>query len=290
MIWGGARTTVFFLGCIFFGWIPAHAVILGKPDGSANTTAPADDPGWDRVGTVNGSSGVYLGEGYVLSAKHVNAGDFTLGSTTYSIDSTYTPQYFETQPGMFADLVIYKILSAPSMSLLPIYTASSEIGQTGTFIGFGLDRGDEVSGQGWLWGSPNTKRWGQNVIDTTLTLSDPGVQLHYEALITDFDRVGGLGTGLAEESHGAYGDSGGALFIKQGSTWKLAGIMTAVTENGRSFYDNDTILPGDQSDQLASVRLSAYSGWILATIPEPKTGALIVLGVAAILIRFLRRK
>jgi hypothetical protein len=269
---------------------PAHAVLLGKSDGSGNTTAPADDPGWDRVGTVNGSTGVYLGEGFVLSAQHVGAGDLLLGSTTYNLDLAYTPQYLQTQsgPDAYADLVIFRILNAPSASLLPIYGSSSEIGMTGTYIGYGLDRGAEVPDQGWLWGSTATKRWGQNVIDTTFTISE-GASF-YESLVSDFDRVGGSGTGLPEEAHAATGDSGGALFIKDAGIWKLAGIITAVTENGRSFYDANTLQPGDQPDRLYSVRLSAYDDWILTTIPEPGTYGLLLLGGGILGAHLLHRK
>ena len=269
---------------------PAQAVILGSADGSGNTTAPTDDPGWARIGMVNGSTGVYLGDGYVLSAKHVDAGNFTLGSTIYSLDSSFAPQYLQTLPGMFADLVIFRVVSGPSMSLMPIYTGSAEAGKIATYVGFGLDRGTEVTGQGWLWGTTQTERWGQNVIDGTFTISDSASHTSYESLVSDFDRVGSGGTGLANESAAATGDSGGALFIKDGSIWKLAGIMTAVTATGHSYYDNSPTLPGNQPDNLYSVRLSDYSGWILTTIPEPGSWALMVLGSGLLAARLFRKK
>lgn len=270
---------------------PARAVILGGIDGSGNTTAPADDPGWDRVGTVNGDSAVYLGDGFVLSAKHVDAGNLTLNGITYSVDSSYAPQYFQTQssPQEFADLVIFKILNGPSMNFVPIWTGSGETGTTATFIGFGLDRGTEVLNQGWDWGTSGTKRWGQNVIDGTQTVTDPFGNFSYTALVSDFDRVVG-GTGLANECTAAFGDSGGAMFIKSGSTWKLAGIMTAVSETGHAFYDSNTALPRDQPDHLYSVRLSDYSSWILATIPEPGTWTLMLLGGGLLGAHLLRRR
>lgn len=272
------------------GLAPVHAVLLGKTDGTGNTTAPADDPGWDRVGTVNGSTGVYLGNNFVLSARHVDAGAFTLGATTYSVDPFFIPQSFQTQsgPDQFADLVIFRILNGPVMSMLPIYGGSGEAGLTGTYVGYGLDRGTEVTGQGWLWGSTHTKRWGQNIIDGFTIVNSGGT--FYEGLVSDFDKVGFGGSGLAEEAHAATGDSGGALFLKDAGVWKLAGIMTAVTQDGRSFYDTDPGLPGNQlPDKLVSVRLSAYDNWILATIPEPKAGVLMVFGLAAVAFRLLTR-
>jgi hypothetical protein len=275
-----------FLG---LGLTPAHAVLLGNSTPDSNTTAPLDDPGWDRVGMVNGSSAVYLGDGFVLTARHVNAGDLTLGLNTYSFDASFSPQYLQTQsgPDQYADLVLFKIVDGPSMSLLPIYTGTAESGMTATYIGFGLDRGTEVAGQGWLWGTTQTKRWGQNMIDGALTI-DSG-EAFYDALISDFDRVGAGGSGLANESHAATGDSGGALFIKDAGVWKLAGIMTSVTQDGRSFYDANPMPGPPEPDVLVSVRLSAYNDWILTAIPEPNAGVLMIFGIAAVMIRLLVR-
>ena len=40
--------------------------------------------GWDYVGQVNGASGVYLGNGWVLTAAHVGAGNFTVAGLSYA--------------------------------------------------------------------------------------------------------------------------------------------------------------------------------------------------------------
>jgi len=282
----------FLFACLVLGWTPANAVILGGVDGSGNITAPADDPGWNRVGTVNGDSGVYLGDGFVLSAKHVGAGDLTLGGTTYALDPSYVPQFFQTQssPQEFADLVIFKVENAPVMSLMPIWNGSGEVGKTATLIGTGVDRGAAVAGQGWLWGTTHTKRWGQNVIDGTVPVNDPSINVSYQALFAAFNRVGGGGSGLANEATGAFGDSGGGLFIKQGSTWELAGIITAVTANGHSYYDNNTSVPGDQPDFVYAARLSDYNNWILTTIPEPDSLVLMLLAGGLLGATLLRRK
>lgn len=268
---------------------PVHAVLLGGTNYLSNTTAPADDPGWDRVGMVNGSSAVYLGNGFVLTARHVNAGDLTLGLGTYNLDASFSPQYLQTQsgPDQYADLVLFKVLNAPEMALLPIYTGAAETGTIATYIGFGLDRGVEVPGQGWLWGTTQTKRWGQNVIDGSFTL-DEG-EAYYEALVSDFDKVGLGSPGLGTEAHAATGDSGGALFIKDAGVWKLAGIMTGVTQDGRSFYDADPSPGPPDPDVLVSVRLSAYNDWIVTAIPEPSANALMIFGVAAVAFRLLVR-
>jgi len=73
---------------------PAWAVENGS---SYQTTAPTDTQapnwttgwggggitGWNYVGQVNGASGVYLGNGWVLTAAHVGMGNFILSGNTY---------------------------------------------------------------------------------------------------------------------------------------------------------------------------------------------------------------
>ena len=45
-----------------------------KPgDGTGNVTAPPDDPGWDHLGTKGGTTVVYVGNRWVLTAHHVGA-------------------------------------------------------------------------------------------------------------------------------------------------------------------------------------------------------------------------
>ena len=62
-------------------------------------------------------------------------------------------------------------------------------------------------------------------------------------LVTDFDDVAG-----SDECQGTYGDSGGAVFIRKGNVWKLAGILFAAD----SVYDTNATC-GDGSEFLASM-------------------------------------
>ena len=63
-------------------------------------------------------------------------------------------------------------------------------------------------------------RWGTNVVTGTSTVLDT------EAFYTSFTETGGT----THEAQAANGDSGGAVFIKDGSLWELAGVMFAVGE------------------------------------------------------------
>ena len=67
------RTLLFALTLLLSA--PADALILDSGDGQGNTTPPADDPGWAHVGRVTGPSGIYLGNGWVLTANHVTVSE-----------------------------------------------------------------------------------------------------------------------------------------------------------------------------------------------------------------------
>src|SRR5271170_6434745 len=41
--------------------------------------------GWNYVGSIGSASAVYLSNGWVITAAHVGAGNFVLGSTTYNM-------------------------------------------------------------------------------------------------------------------------------------------------------------------------------------------------------------
>ena len=47
---------------------PSAAVVIRGGDGSGNTTAPGDDPGWAYVGERGIGGAVYLGWRWVLTA------------------------------------------------------------------------------------------------------------------------------------------------------------------------------------------------------------------------------
>ena len=55
---------------------PAWAVIIQTASGTGNTTAPADDPGWNNVSI--------RGNGWVLTASHTTGGDMTFNGQTVS--------------------------------------------------------------------------------------------------------------------------------------------------------------------------------------------------------------
>lgn len=53
--------------------------MISSGDGSGNTTAPVDDPGFGNVGARGNATAVYLGNQWVLTANHVGTGSVVLG-------------------------------------------------------------------------------------------------------------------------------------------------------------------------------------------------------------------
>ena len=82
---GGCRALVLsiLVACIAGAGGAARAAVIAAGDGTGNTTAPADDPGWDSVGHAGGLAGVYLGDRWVLTANHVGERAITFGGITY---------------------------------------------------------------------------------------------------------------------------------------------------------------------------------------------------------------
>jgi hypothetical protein len=206
--------------CLGFA-LPAGAVLIDSGDGSGNTSAPPDDPGWDYVTVSAGVSAVYLGNGWVVTANHVAAGDVVLGGITYP-DVPGSKIQISDGMGTFADIAVFRIDPYPAWPLLPISSDSNIVDEQVIMIGQGRDRGASQSAcvppkNGYLWAGTQTKRWGENVVDAYATVLDTS------SFYTEFSK-----TGLTHEAQAANGDSGGGVFVKNGSSWELAGLMFAI--------------------------------------------------------------
>lgn len=171
--------------------------------------------GWSYVGQVNGASGTYLGNGWVVTAAHVGAGNFSLNGTTYSLMSgTIT-----SLTGGNVDLVFFQVSSPPSLPALRIsqlppvpFSGPSGASQV-AIIGYG--------GAGY-------ETWGFNTVTgINLTLAILG------RTTTDFYTTNGtitIGTNsVTNNAQLVTGDSGGGDFIYNSATshWELAGVNEA---------------------------------------------------------------
>jgi Trypsin len=204
---------------------PASAVLIASGDGTGNASAPADDPGWANVG-YGVETGVYLGNGWVLTASHVGPDDLRLGNELYAAIPSSAVE-LETQ-GARADLLLYRIARDPGLPELALAVSTPAVGSDMVMIGKGPNRGAATSAcsppiSGWLWGQGSAMRWGTNRI-TEVGLDIPIGPRTTRSLVTDFSVSGQT----PSEAQAGQGDSGGAVFAKVGGVWELAGILFGV--------------------------------------------------------------
>jgi hypothetical protein len=201
--------------------LPGRAVIFySTGDPSYNTNAPTGaltNSGWQYQGAWSVFNGTVISSNAFITAKHVGGavGDpFTFQGLQYT-----TTASFESPD---SDLRIWRV-GRQFPIFAPLYTRTNENGKNLVVIGRGSERGAEVRInnrlKGWEWGpGDGVQRWGQNKISG---IFQGGSEIG-QVLRASFNAGG------RNEAHLSAGDSGGAVFIKDGKTWKLAGINYAV--------------------------------------------------------------
>ncbi|MCH2186624.1 S1 family peptidase [Myxococcota bacterium] len=237
------------------GGAPAQGVLLGTGDGTQNTAAPSDDPGFDHVAVINGLSGVYLGKGWVLTAWHVGSGPVLLGGVSYPmVPGSHTR--LSHSAGSPPDLALLKIAGDPGLPDLSISSARVSAGSEVLLIGHGKDRGEALSWSGhsgWSWATPFQIRWGTNRVNPGQSL----VVLNTEAFSMEFD-LSGPPDQTDNESQVTLGDSGGAVFWKNQGQWELTGILFAA-----NFYPGQPDKTALEGNLSVAADLSHYRSEIL---------------------------
>ncbi len=292
-----APISILFLCPLLFS-LPSHSIIIDSGDGSGNTTTPADDPGWANVGIVNGLGGVYLRNGWVLTANHVGTGDISLDGVVYT-EVPGSDTRLDNGDGTFADLLVFAVTPIPPLPDLEV-RSNTDL-PTGEVImaGRGRDRGAATDSddpavwppppdppldpiEGWYWDAGRTMRWGTNTIEDNWTFNDPGTESFY----TRFEDLGDPNH-TSHECAAADGDSGGVLFAKDGANWELAGIIWAVAE----FEGQTPGIAALRGNVTLSADLSFYRDDIMAltATPVPEPSVILQLGVGAGLLACMKR-
>jgi hypothetical protein len=265
---------------------PALSIVL-HPDGEPNLVTWTDRPDSNVVGRWgSNASCVAVSSNCVITVCHSGEGIGTLvelGGKTYTVAKTWNCGT--------ADLRVAKLYGANLTSFVGLYEDTNEIGKEIVIGGYGDGRGALLKTSGITYGY----EW-DNSTNTTLRLSTNKVEdtkddstigsLVSDIIIADFDGLNDYQATIYEGIPADH-DSGSGWFIKDGDTWKVAGLSRAVSthyEEGhsgdpayrlyeswfRNRADPNTPLP----DYLDAVRLSSYATWILETITKRLPGDL----------------
>lgn len=211
----------------------------------ANSTTNTSDPGggvpWANVGSVNGGSGTYLGNGWVLTAAHVGAGSIAFDSGTFQPDGRVIR--LSNPDTSLADMLLYHLVLTPGLTGSVVSSSTPAIGSLVDLVGYGRIRGSAQQSFsteygtkiGFTWSASGAKSHGTNQIQTsveTLTVQGAG---SFRGFLLDFTPPPTLFTppppfvNTVREAQVATGDSGGAVFYKKnGATWELAGMIEAL--------------------------------------------------------------
>ena len=237
----------------------AAAVLIASGDGTGNTTAPPDDPGFANVGLRDLQSALYLGNRWVLTANHVGFGNVVFEGVTYTA-VTGSKVRIKNPDTTNADMQMFKLIETPPLPPLEISASPPPIGSAVVLIGHGRNRGAATSYlgyDGWLWGAGHAMRWGTNTVATPPAVFDTSW-----AFSTIFDPIASGGT--AQEAQAAIGDSGGGVFYQSGSVWRLVGVLYA--RDVHPGQPPETSLYGNTS---FATDLATYRAQITATASQP---------------------
>lgn len=222
--------------------------------------------GWNYVGQIGSTSnpsGVYLGNGWVLTAGHVGFGNFILAGTTYTAISgsgrLVTP---DNANGNSEDLYVFQISNPPALpgltlsTSLPIAFPATQTPSTVAMLGFG-------GGHGLTWGLDTVTE-----VDQTIDLTQGTSPLPF--ISNDFLTDNGTNTysnsngtshiTITNNSTVVGGDSGGGDFTFNSTTkkWELMGINEVT-----GTYSNSTVTFSGM------VQLDIYAAQINAIVNPP---------------------
>ena len=224
-----------------------------------NTSAPPDGSPWASIGQVNGSSGVYLGAGWVLTAAHVGANDANFGGTVFRWDGTSLR--LTNADGSVTDMVMFHLRTLPPLPRMSLATATPAASSQVTLIGCGSIAGSAQTNigtyTGFYWSVNGLKSWGNNKVDPG------GTRIINAGLgnVTTFRPTFSSSLQTSDEGQAAGGDSGGGVFQKNGSTWQLVGMLDAIGN-----LANQPSYTAVYNDLTYSADIATYRAQIVSTI------------------------
>lgn len=244
------------------------------------------------IGSAYGSGTVIADGSWVLTAAHVvefgtpSEWSFVLGANTYSVAAIILHPNWTGDLNNGHDIALVKLNSIVS-GVMPaqIYTGdpNSLIGRIVYSVGYG-GHGDGLTG---YTDFDDNARAMENVIDAFLG----------DVFLSDFDHPDGTTNALESfgsdanplnlEGMGAPGDSGGPVFVLDGTSWYISGVHSFLGDFGEPFGNNTP--DARYGDILGSTRVDLYADWINSTVPEPASMTALAVGLVGVLARRRRR-
>ena len=211
-----ATLSVAMLTCLVVG-SPIFAVVVSTTQG--NVDAPPDDPGWANIAAVGGSTGIYLGNRWMLTADHIGAADAVFPDIGRYEANPGTEVRVEN-PGVglttYTDLLLYQLLDDPGLPSLRLAKETPKPATEVIIAGNGRDRAadptfwdadeddvwsetseEDSNRKGYQTLDSNTIRWGTNLVegdslvesvaDDNNVIVATAVGLSVIATITEFD-------------------------------------------------------------------------------------------------------
>jgi hypothetical protein len=216
----------------------ANALIFPSPQIEPDTAIPDDFPYWEHVTQrrYEGATVLYLGSGWAMTARHVGMGEIFLKGEIFlpNIGSARTLMNLN---GSASDMMIFQLalnVELPEMAMLPLAKTPPREGETVLLIGFGRERAKVVEWEdqgrtqfGFEWTEVGRKRWGTNKVVSNREIL---IQEKWTTRALTFRFDPPLSAEASPfESHAAFGDSGGAVFVQREDQWLLAGMITSIT-------------------------------------------------------------
>lgn len=288
----------------------SQSVVVALDNTTAYTQAPTaagEDFGFGNFthvfNTFAGipSSGVYLGNGWVLTAYHnltdggsgFQFGGISIQGVSYTADPATATRLHNPVIQNFsalADLAMFRLTVVPSgVPSLTLSGATPSFGTSVRMMGNGQDRAlsethwnsswtEEVppfAETGYKLVGTQTVRWGTNTMGSgNLNIGDSYGD--FVGFLTTFNASAG-------DAQATGGDSGGGVFRKNGNNWELAGIMLGA-DQPTGGQPAGTILYGDRT---FAASIGTYKNEIesIRAMPEPSTAIFSLTGLAITLQR-----
>lgn len=271
--------------------------------------APDNMPYFGNVVRIAGSSGIYLGNRWVLTANHVATSlpsTVLVGGNSRSTQSG-SWQRLQNPSGYglstYCDLVLFQLAEDPLLPMMNIASSVATVGTDVMFVAAGRNQASsqsywnvaegpsynddvwsaasesayELSGYGTI-NSQNTV-WGMNevAVRNIAQLVDPST--HAILYATQFNNLPNV-----LEAQAVSGDSGGAVLVWENGGWALSGVIEGVIT-----YENQPI--GSYNAIFGQYTLindlSFYSDQIIniTAVPEASSAAMLLMAIGGLTMR-----